>query len=405
MSFSLFECYGIEIEYMIVDKQSLDVKPICDRLMKKICGDPELEIERGNMAWSNELALHVLEFKTNGPRADFQEMASSFQEEVRAANEFLSEFDAKLLPTGMHPWMNPDKETKLWPHECGEVYQSFDRIFGCKGHGWSNLQSTHLNLPFSSDEEFKVLHQAVRVLLPLIPALSASSPFADGKLQPYADYRLEVYRHNCKKIPEVTGKMIPENVSSESEYQSEILEPIYEAMKALDPQGILRHEWINARAAISRFDRKAIEIRLIDTQECPKVDLALCHSLVCVLKYLVSTNPEALGLVSTDRLSSLLLGVIKEGRQYLIRDQEFLGVFGLSKSDVSAQDFWRFLHKLCIAQNLSDAENEILKILIEQGSLSERLRAAFQKTGRAPADLTHIYGQLSECLREGKMFL
>lgn len=401
MSFKLFECYGIEIEYMIVDRQSLDVKPICDSLMKKICGDPELEIERGKMAWSNELALHVLEFKTNGPRADFQEMARSFQAEVAAANEFLSEFDAMILPTGMHPWMKPDKETKLWPHECGEVYQSFDRIFGCKGHGWSNLQSTHLNLPFSNDEEFKILHQAVRVLLPVIPALSASSPFADGKLQAYADYRLEVYRQNCKKIPEVTGKMIPENVFSEAEYQSKILEPIYEAMKVVDPQGILRHEWINARAAISRFDRKAIEIRLIDTQECPKVDLALCHALVCVLKYLANAKPEGLESISTEALSTILLGVIKEGGQYLIQDQDYLRLFGVSQKEILAKDFWKFLNKLCITQNLSDSENEILKILIERGSLSDRLRAAFQES----ADLSSIYRQLSECLSRGEMFI
>ena len=41
-----------------------------------------------------------------------------------------------------------------------------------------------LNLPFSSDEEFGRLHAAIRLLLPLLPALAASSPL------------VEVYRAN-----------------------------------------------------------------------------------------------------------------------------------------------------------------------------------------------------------------
>ena len=80
-----------------------------------------------------------------------------------------------LLPGGVHPWMDPSKETRLWPHEYNEVYRSFDRIFGCAGHGWSNLQSTHLNLPFADDDEFGRLHAAIRAILPLLPALNTVS--------------------------------------------------------------------------------------------------------------------------------------------------------------------------------------------------------------------------------------
>jgi hypothetical protein len=32
---------------------------------------------------------------------------------------------------------------------------------------------------------------------------------------------------------------------------------------------VLRHEWVNARGAIARFDRSAIEIRVLDVAECP----------------------------------------------------------------------------------------------------------------------------------------
>ena len=59
------------------------------------------------------------------------------------------------MPGGAHPWMDPARETRLWPHEDNEIYEAFDRIFGCTGHGWSNLQCVHLNLPFDDDENLR----------------------------------------------------------------------------------------------------------------------------------------------------------------------------------------------------------------------------------------------------------
>ena len=63
----LFEAYGVELEYMIVANGSLNVLPICDRLIEAECGRIESEIERGSIAWSNELVLHVVELKTAAP--------------------------------------------------------------------------------------------------------------------------------------------------------------------------------------------------------------------------------------------------------------------------------------------------------------------------------------------------
>ena len=77
---------------------------------------------------------------------------------------------ARLLPTAMHPWMDPDRDLRLWPHEASAVYEAFNRIFSCRGHGWANLQSAHINLPFANDEEFGRLHAAIRAVLPIIPA-------------------------------------------------------------------------------------------------------------------------------------------------------------------------------------------------------------------------------------------
>ena len=78
-----FEAFGIELEYMIVDRATLDVKPLADRLLRQLGGRDCMEVERGAVAWSNELARHVVEVKTNGPRPDLERAARDFDEAVR----------------------------------------------------------------------------------------------------------------------------------------------------------------------------------------------------------------------------------------------------------------------------------------------------------------------------------
>src|SRR5436309_9295458 len=103
----LFEGYGVELEYMIVDAETLDVRPIADRLILAEHGAIENEIERGAFAWSNELASHVVEIKTNGPVRRLGGLAHGFASEIARIGELLEPHGARVLPTGMHPWMDP----------------------------------------------------------------------------------------------------------------------------------------------------------------------------------------------------------------------------------------------------------------------------------------------------------
>ncbi|HEU4929681.1 MAG TPA: glutamate--cysteine ligase, partial [Candidatus Krumholzibacteria bacterium] len=56
----LFEGVGLELEYMLVREGSLDVLPACDQVMQAASGHYEAEVERGALAWSNELVNHVI---------------------------------------------------------------------------------------------------------------------------------------------------------------------------------------------------------------------------------------------------------------------------------------------------------------------------------------------------------
>jgi hypothetical protein len=407
-SLHLFEAFGVELEYMIVDRQTLQVRPMADELIREQAGAYVSDVDRGEMAWSNELVLHVLELKTNGPAPELAKLAPLFQQQVNHLNRLLARYDAMLMPTGMHPLMDPGRDTRLWPHDYNAVYQAYDRIFNCQGHGWSNLQSTHLNLPFADDEEFGRLHAAIRLLLPILPALSASSPLVEGRYSGFRDTRLEVYRHNQARIPAIAGSIIPEAVFSRRDYEMRILDKIYRDIAPFDEAGLLQDEFLNSRGAIARFSRGAIEIRLLDIQECPQADLAILQVLVAVLKKLVAGHWVSFKEQKNwhhEELAEILLDVIEQGQDAVIANASFLHLFGLPHTRCSARELWQHLWQdLRQEENLPAEVHAVMDVLLQQGSLSERIAAALGPDAD-PEAIARVYRRLSDCLASGTLFV
>src|SRR5688572_29336199 len=128
----LFQAYGVELEYMIVDRDTLSIKPIADELLKSELGSYGSDFENGIVTWSNELVLHVIELKSTKPESDFVSLEKAFSENIQRINKNLERWNAQLMPTAAHPFMNPLTEAKLWPHDNNEVYEVYNRIFDCK---------------------------------------------------------------------------------------------------------------------------------------------------------------------------------------------------------------------------------------------------------------------------------
>lgn len=404
---SLFAATGVELEYMIVAAGSLDVQPIGDELIHAVTGAYQSDVDRGTFCWSNELVRHVLEIKTNEPAPTLWGLAGGFQTEVQAINQRLAALGARLMPAAMHPWMDPRRETQLWPHEYHEVYAAYHRIFDCYRHGWANLQSLHLNLPFANDAEFGQLHAAVRALLPLLPALAASSPLKEGRLTGWLDQRLVEYRTNSERIPSLTGQVIPEPLYTQADYDREVFQRIYRDIAPHDPAGWLQDEFLNARGAIARFGRGSLEIRLLDMQECPLADLALAQLVVATLRALVQERWQPLDRLQslpTDRLATLLLTTMRDAEEATITDPDLLGALGWRTTTASASDLWRHLaEQLGVWNQLSPEESAMLRHIFEQGSLARRILRA---TGPSPTPqrLRTVYGQLCDCLANGVAF-
>jgi carboxylate-amine ligase len=83
----LFEAFGLEVEYMLVDGESLDVAPAADALLQAAAGELTDEFLNGEIAWNNELALHVIELKCNGPRPSLTGLGRAFADNVKLAND------------------------------------------------------------------------------------------------------------------------------------------------------------------------------------------------------------------------------------------------------------------------------------------------------------------------------
>ncbi len=404
----LFEGYGIEMEYMIVDRDSLNVLPISDRLLEKVAGKIVNEVPQNGTAWSNELVLHVIEIKTNGPATGLNGLGESFQVQVDEINSQLDSFNAKLMPGAIHPWMDPFNEVKLWPHEYNPIYESYNRIFDCRGHGWANVQSTHLNLPFYGDEDFEKLHAALRLILPLIPAIAASSPIADSEVKPWFDYRMEAYRTNSAKIPSITGKIVPEQVFTEADYREQIFDTMYRDIAPYDKDGILQDEWLNSRGAMSRWDRNAIEIRVIDIQETPANDIAIIEWIVNLAKALISADWCSLNEQKSwheNDLYDMLMNTIKYGENAEIEDKKYLSLFGISDSTMKAGDLCRFIFDRLESEYTFTAESkEALELIFEEGPLGRRILNALPENF-SKKELFAVYSKLTDCLNRGTSFI
>ncbi|HEX6790222.1 MAG TPA: glutamate-cysteine ligase family protein [Candidatus Krumholzibacteria bacterium] len=413
----LFEAVGVELEYMIVDAASLDVLPRSDHVIHSVAGDYVAEVERGDLAWSNELVLHVLEIKTNGPAPTLRGLDNLIVRDIIEIERILSGINARLMPGAAHPWMDPARETKIWPHEDNEIYRAFDRIFGCQGHGWSNLQCTHLNLPFAGDAEFARLHAAIRLVLPIVPALAASSPILDGRVTGLMDTRMHCYRENQKKIPSITGRVIPEPVYTRRDYEEKILGPMYADIAPFDRDEILRNEWLNARGAIARFDRNTIEIRIIDVQECPTADMAVAHAITCVLRALVGEKWQPLERqmrFGTDALDAILVATTHTAEGAMVRDRDYLEAFGIHAREATAGDVWRHLVESVVSADadFTGAWQGAMSVILDEGSLARRIVRTV--SGEKPdlaarlgldRELLHaVYRRLCDCLAQNRLF-
>jgi hypothetical protein len=203
--------------------------------------------------------------------------------------------------------------------------------------------------------------------------------------------------------------VIPETVCSRAAYEADILAPMYKEIAPLDEERILQHEWLNARGAVPRFDRNAIEIRVIDTQECPQADFAIAAAATDILRRLYDEVDAPLieqQAMSTDALVALLQACVHSAEAVVITDAEYLRLMGFPGGRCQAGELWRHLVGSS-TRDRSEQQNSFhkaLETMLDNGPLARRITRAMGRD-YSRQRLVHVYGKLCECLNTGHMFL
>jgi hypothetical protein len=387
---------GPEHEFSLVN-QELKALPIVDKIIKDFHGRIVNFVEQSHFTFGKELQLHVMEIKPNMPFKSPEKFEETMHEAVLIIGDFLeSKYGAYLLGTGMHPLLTLE-ETIVWPHRHRQIYQAYSKIFNLKQHGWLNIQSFQLNMPYFNEEKAILMHNVLAEICAYLPAISASSPIYERKFGAYIDNRLHFYMTNQKEVNSVTGDVIPEYIFSFDQYKKEIIEKysMELAKKGVD-KCLLHKDWVNSRGAIFRFDRKAIEIRIMDEQECIKSDVALSCFIRALLRGLMKDEPN---LLPHEFLVKDLNSVIANGL-----NAKVLHPKGKTAKKVCG-------HFLKIAwENASKEEKKYLPLIekrIEDGSLSEiikeKVKRKAQKTDLKEAILS-VYLSLVKSLMNNQPY-
>jgi len=377
---------GPEHEFSIVNDE-LEALPIVDKIMKDFHGRVVNFVELPCFTFGKELQLHVMEIRPNDPFESPVDFEETMQEAVLTIQDFLRrKYHASLLGTGMHPLLRLE-ETRIWPHRHRQIYEAYGKIFNLKRHGWLNIQSFQLNLPYSNEANGILLHNILAYVCAYLPAFAASSPIYEGRLGENVDNRLRFYRENQEEIPSITGDVVPEFVTSFSQYRKEIISRYSSDLAAAGAgKPILGKEWVNSRGVIFRFDRHALETRVMDEQECVKSDVALS----CFVRALARGLIEHAVKFPTHRvLVKDFDAILKEGLDGKVQNPH----------DQTARQTCQ--HLLQVAWRSATAEEKeyvpIVQKRMERGNLSQRIRedikAKSQKTDSKEAIIT-VYSRL-----------
>lgn len=395
-TYKTLEVLGPEHELSIV---SADLKalPIADKVIKDYSGKITNFVELPDFTFGKEMQLHVLEIKANRPFESPVAFEETMQNAVETLGGFLQKkYRANLLGTGMHPLLRLD-ETGVWSHRHRKIYEEYGKIFNLKKHGWLNIQSFHLNLPYGKEADGLLLHNLLTNICPYLPAVSASSPIYEGTLREDVDNRLAFYKVNQIEVPSVSGDVIPEYVSSFESYHNAVIRRYsLDLAKAGAKKALLFKEWVNSRGIIFRFDRSALEVRVMDEQECIKSDVAMSCFIRPVLRGLMLTEPEFL---SHELLVSDFNSVLKNGLNAEVRNPH----------GFTARQVCKYLFDLAWenAQKEEKIYLPLIKRRIEEGNLSDVIRRDVQKKAQRTdvmEAIVNVYLILINCLVNNKPY-
>jgi len=171
---------GVEIEAQLVDRASGNLVNIAEGIVSKY---------KDNERVKHEFYLSTVEV-TSSPALNTNDTYKELSEILKRVLRLASEENAGLILSGTHPFaLYEDQEiTQVNPR-----YQEF-----ADAYGWAVLRlltfGMHVHVGMDSKEKAIAVHDEIRKYLPLILALSASSPFWRGRDTELYCTRLSIFQ-------------------------------------------------------------------------------------------------------------------------------------------------------------------------------------------------------------------
>jgi hypothetical protein len=148
----------------------------------------------------------------------------------------------------------------------------------------------------------------------------------------------------------------------------------------------------------------AIEIRILDIQECPMMDIGIVGIIIEVLKKWVNEEWASFDVqwsFSEEHLAVMYHEAIQKGGLATVNDLPYLQLFGCDRQ-MSMRDLWR--HILAKLGKAADPYRSQITLILEEGCLAERMLKAYEKSP-SQEKIAEIYQEIRKCLAEGKAYL
>ena len=230
---------GVEIEAQLIDKESGNLVNIAEKIINEYADEERVK---------HELYLSTVEV-TSSPALNTRDTYKELSEILNKVLEIAKEENAGLISAGAHPFALYEDQniTQVNPR-----YQEFADTYG-----WAVLRlltfGMHVHVGMDSKEKAIAVHDEVRKYLPLILAMSTSSPFWRGRDTDLYCARLSIFQG----LPN-TG--LPEPYYTWKEYEQSLQTLIKAGV--IKPDVAYRQVWKDVRI---HPEYGTVEIRIADS--------------------------------------------------------------------------------------------------------------------------------------------
>jgi hypothetical protein len=407
VSAGLLEGFALELAYGLVGTTSLEWVPAVDELLTLYCEERLRSVAHGGSQWTNRGARHSLRVSSRDGLDGLAAATELFGAENKALAELAAKLDARLLPSGMHPWMAATRAER-WPHGKDVAEDALDSLFGLDRHGFCNQQALRLSIPFASDFEFARLFGALRFVMPLLPTLSASSPFAEGERGPAMSCRVAARRDYFSTDLDFADTLVPKPSTCSDQYRSEVVTPLSKAISQRGLSKALAPLALCANGIVADFDAGLVHIEILDMQECLQANIAVCGAVAALTIFVQNEEYASLKELShwpRARLGELFEESLVEGPEAVFRDRDFIEALGFpERGSCLASELWQHLFEEKLSESPHVEPSAVaLKKIASEGSLATRLLRALPQRWN-DEDLFYLYRKVAECMDRDELF-